>query len=77
MYIRKSDREILEEVPGGGFIDGTLSRVLPADVVEVCDLCQTEGSVKDPIAHFKKVGKFGDYTMAHGQCGIDFDLELA
>lgn len=42
-----------------------------------CEFCQTRGTEKDPVAHFKDPKKFGDYIMAHAQCGEDQELELA
>jgi hypothetical protein len=77
MYIRRGDREPVAVTPEGQFIDGTLNIVPESELLEVCDVCEEEGSEHDPLAHFKHPDRFGEYTIAHGQCGIDFDLELA
>lgn len=42
-----------------------------------CEKCGEPGDDLDPVAHFKHPERFGDYVMAHGQCGEDFELELA
>lgn len=42
-----------------------------------CEKCDESGTDEDPVAHFKHPTEFGDYVMAHGQCGEDFELELA
>ena len=44
---------------------------------DVCEKCGERGSDADPVAHFKHPERFGEYVMAHGQCGEDFELELA
>lgn len=42
-----------------------------------CEQCGEDGTLNDPVAHFKHPERFGEYVMAHGQCGEDFGLELA
>lgn len=42
-----------------------------------CDRCGELGTDADPVAHFKHPETFGEYVMAHGQCGEDAELELA
>lgn len=77
MYIRRSDREHVTVTPEGQYLDGTLNPVPESELLEICDFCEEEGSDSDPLAHFKDPEKFGSYIIAHGQCGIDFELELA
>lgn len=48
--------------------------VEPDDACHVCGLGPEHG---DPVAHFKDPARFGDYVMAHGDCGAANGLELA
>jgi len=48
-----------------------------ADDDLTCQKCGEPGDDQDPVGHFKDPEKFGEYVMAHGQCGEDFGLELA
>lgn len=42
-----------------------------------CELCGESESELEPLGHFKRPGQPGEYTLAHGQCGEDEELELA
>lgn len=42
-----------------------------------CEECGEPGDEVDPVAHFRHPEKFGEYVLAHGQCGEDAGLELA
>lgn len=57
-------------------VDGGLVFLRPDQVVEVCDLCQEEPTADDPLGHFRG-DEPGTYALAHGQCGVDYELELA
>lgn len=46
-------------------------------VEETCDLCEEPGTDGDPLGHFKHDEVEGTYVIAHGQCGLDRELELA
>lgn len=57
-------------------VDGGLVFLRSSQVVEVCDVCQEEPTADDPLGHFKG-NEPGTYALAHGQCGLDHELELA
>lgn len=42
-----------------------------------CEICGDGDALDDPVAHFKDPARFGDYVMAHGECGTMNGLELA
>lgn len=49
----------------------------PDQVREVCDVCEEPPTVDDPLGHFRAPDRLGVYVFAHGQCGLDQELELA
>jgi hypothetical protein len=46
-----------------------------------CEVCGEDESPDDPLAHHYGPSTAADvpprYVMAHGQCGVDYGLELA
>lgn len=65
-YAADGERARLATEPDGLDCDG-----------DTCFYCDEPGEDQDPVAHFKHPTIFGEYVMAHGQCGEDFQLELA
>lgn len=59
--------------------DATHPREQPVehDELGVCDLCGEAGTRLDAVGHFRHPQRFGDYVLAHGECGLERDLELA
>lgn len=54
----------------------------PAELVVVdaeptCEVCGGGDELHDPVGHFRDPARFGDYVMAHGECGTMNGLELA
>lgn len=80
MYVVKETSEHAQLTPEGRFLvaagaDGLLE-YQPYEVLEVCDVCEEPPTGDDPLGHFK--GEvFGSQVIAHGQCGLDHELELA
>lgn len=57
--------------------EGGLVLLHPHQVHEVCDVCEEPSTTEDPLGHFKAPDRVGVYVLAHGQCGLDQELELA
>lgn len=58
-------------------VRGGLVFLRPDQVEEVCDLCEEPGTVADPLGHFLDPDDVGEYVIAHGECGLGCELELA
>lgn len=81
-YVHRATLEYVVESDEGRFLlpagEAGLVELSPDQVVPVCDLCEEpeDDPANDPLGHFK--GEvFGSQVVAHGQCGLDHELELA
>lgn len=79
MWIIRETHEHVTVTPEGRFlasVDGELVEYQPYEVLEVCDVCEELPTGDDPLGHFRG-DEPGAYVLAHGQCGLDHELELA
>lgn len=80
MYVVRETSEYVQRSPEGrylGAVGGELLEYQPHEVIEVCDVCEEWPTGDDPLGHFKNPDVVGTYVLAHGQCGLDQELELA
>lgn len=49
----------------------------PVESDDACHVCGLDSEHGDPVGHFKDPVRFGEYVLAHGDCGAANGLELA
>lgn len=73
--VRRDDATNPRELPFA--VDDAARNLFAALDGDACEVCGHGDDADDPIGHFKHPTRFGEYVLAHGDCGETYGLELA